>query len=581
MLPARVAQRFFLISSEGTLSPSSNSFWMKSLLAKVECSDRLSGAVLDPMLWSTGLKRQHLQVRKMVTLLDTNHQTRLDQQLRKPLNGIQRNMSRLRTRRLLEIALASMATQTFRTTMEKIVDRPADWKNWERKDWADELMESMGTTKLQRLLVALNRVTQLSMLAAPILIMAPFAYVSDSVHRYSWKYALWSIEQAGPTFIKWVQWATSRQDLFTPEFCQYFGKLRDDITPHDWKYTDSILKEDLGNLTDNLQIDTTPIGSGCVAQVYRGKLTQAVGQFPAGTALAIKVQHPRVWEKVCVDFYIMGKVALFLESLPYFQLKYLALVDTVRQFRDVMLPQLDLTLEARHLQRFNRDFANDDRVNFPRPLNGLSSKRVLTETFSPGTPILSYVTKSEQIRKDLAYLGVETTLKMIFLNDFLHGDLHPGNILVHEPRPGKVTLNLLDCGLVVEMGPEQHVNLTKILGALAKRQGKLAGQLMVDTSSDCQATDEDLMLFVEGIGRISNENTNFIEHVGETITDICYLACRHKVKLEPAFISASLAVELVEGIAKALYHDIPVSSTALRFIFQAELMHGLPALKLW
>ena len=142
-------------------------------------------------------------------------------------------------------------------------------------------------------------------------------------------------------------------------------------------------------------------------------------------------------------------------------------------------------------------------------------------------------------------------------------------------------MNMLDCGLVVEMGPNQHVNLTKILGAFSRRQGELAGQLMVDTSSDCQASDDDVRLFIEGIGRICNQDTNFIEHVGEKITDICYLACRHKVKLEPAFISAALAVEIIEGIAKSLYDDIPVSSTALKFIFQAELMHNLPAVKLW
>ena len=153
--------------------------------------------------------------------------------------------------------------------------------------------------------------------------------------------------------------------------------------------------------------------------------------------------------------------------------------------------------------------------------------------------------------------------------------------MVHLNENGKLGLNLLDCGLVIEMGPEQHVNLTKILGAFSRRQGRLAGQLMVDTSSDCQATEEDMDLFVEGIGIICNQDTNFVEHVGDKITDICYLACRHKVKLEPAFIGAALAVEIIEGIAKSLYHDIHVASPALRFIFQAELMHNMEAVKLW
>jgi hypothetical protein len=40
---------------------------------------------------------------------------------------------------------------------------------------------------------------------------------------------------------------------------------------------------------------------------------------------------------------------------------------------------------------------------------------------------------------------------------------------------------------------------------------------------------------------------NFVEKVGDYIADICYLACKHKVKLEPSFINASLAVEIMEG----------------------------------
>ena len=168
-----------------------------------------------------------------------------------------------------------------------------------------------------------------------------------------------------------------------------------------------------------------------------------------------------------------------------------------------MLPQLDLTLEAKHLKRFNRDFANNDRVSFPRPIDELTTTRVLTETFLNGRPIMEYTTRDESTRKDLANLGLHTTLQMIFVNDFLHGDLHPGNILVEEDGDGKgrnlpPKLHLLDCGLVVEMGPDQHVNLVKILGAFTRRDGRLAGQLMVDTSSSCQASDVDVELFVNG-----------------------------------------------------------------------------------
>jgi aarF domain-containing kinase len=68
---------------------------------------------------------------------------------------------------------------------------------------------------------------------------------------------------------------------------------------------------------------------------------------------------------------------------------------------------------------------------------------------------------------------------------------------------------------------------------------------------------------------------NFIEKVGDYITDICYLACTHRVKLEGAFVNASLAVEIMEGIAGALYPDMRVQQIALPLIVKAEFMHRL------
>jgi aarF domain-containing kinase len=68
---------------------------------------------------------------------------------------------------------------------------------------------------------------------------------------------------------------------------------------------------------------------------------------------------------------------------------------------------------------------------------------------------------------------------------------------------------------------------------------------------------------------------NFIENVGDYITDICYLACKNQVKLEAAFINAALAVEIMEGIAASLYPELRVQQVALPLVVKAEMMHRL------
>ncbi|KAL3942172.1 MAG: hypothetical protein SGBAC_003597 [Bacillariaceae sp.] len=489
-----------------------------------------------------------------------------------------RNHARLYARRIIEIAAASAASYRLKTQMEAAIEQPSAWRNWEKEDWEETAMASLGKSKLSRFWMASKRLLNLGLLASPMLLLMPISKISTNAKDFTWKYALWGIEQAGPTWIKLVQWATTRHDLFSPEFCQYFGKLRDETEGHSWKETQRIMEKEFGAAQDVLEMENTPIGSGCIAQVYRGRLTKSTTLYPAGTKVAIKVQHPNIWDKVCVDFYLLHKVFKWIERIPRINLEYLSLSDTIRQFRDTMLPQLDLTLEASHLTRFNKNFANDDQVGFPEPINDLTTRQVLVETFCEGIPIMEY-TKPEtpkNEREQLAMLGLKTTLKMIFLHDFVHGDLHPGNILVTGKYP-KLKMQLLDCGLVLEMGPEQHINLVKILGAFTRKDGQLAGELLVDLKSDSQAGPKEMEVFIRGMVEICrmDDDTNFIEKVGDYIADICYLACSNKVKLEGAFVNASLAVEIMEGLASALYPDMRVQQVALPLIVQAELMHRM------
>jgi len=492
-----------------------------------------------------------------------------------------KNFSRLYARRMLELAAAMTAAQVLRSKLEAVdvISKPIEWEDWERRDWDETALASVGNTKVSRFWMATKRMIDLSVLASPFIILVPLSFVSDRAHKASWDYALWGIEKAGPTWIKLTQWASTRQDLFSPKFCNHFSKLQDNTDGHSWEETKKILNDQFGEKgLEALDIKSTPIGSGCIAQVYQGRLKEPSVHYPKGTKVAIKVQHPGIWNKVCVDFYIFHKIAKFLEGLPKLNLEFLSLVDTVQQFRDVMIPQLDLNIEASHLKRFNQNFANDDQVVFPRPLDELSSRKILVETFCEGTPIIKYVKgeKPKEEKELLAHIGLRMTLQMIFLHDFIHGDLHPGNILVSGTYPN-LKYQVLDCGLALEMGPKQHENIVKVLGAFTRKDGMVAGTTMVDMKSESQASPEGRELFIKGIEQICDMDSdqNFIENVGDYITDICSLACIHRVKLEGAFVNAALAVEIMEGLASALHPDLKVQQVALPLVLKAEMMHRL------
>ena len=122
----------------------------------------------------------------------------------------------------------------------------------------------------------LLRLLYLTALFLPVAWLYGISYLFG-VHCFSdlgWWYLSGVVQMAGPTFIKLSQWASSRRDLFSERFCSALTCLQTKCSPHSWEDTVSILEENLGPDWDKTILieDRDPIGSGCVAQVYKGYL---------------------------------------------------------------------------------------------------------------------------------------------------------------------------------------------------------------------------------------------------------------------------------------------------------------------
>lgn len=112
----------------------------------------------------------------------------------------------------------------------------------------------------------------------PLLFLYPLTYLAPGFSTLWLHLILKATETSGPTFIKLGQWASTRRDLFSEAFCAQFSKLHVQVTPHPWAHTECLLQQAFGEDWGSLLYfeSQEPVGSGCVAQVYKALASTAL-----------------------------------------------------------------------------------------------------------------------------------------------------------------------------------------------------------------------------------------------------------------------------------------------------------------
>ena len=179
-------------------------------------------------------------------------------------------------------------------------------------------------------------------------------------------------------------------------------------------------------------------------------------------AVAIKVIHPGVRQSIESDILIMSFFAWILECIP--GASNLSIRENVEEFSKLMHHQIDFREEAANLEKFNANFSSDKHrapVIFPSPLQGLVTREVLVETFLEGELMSDFFESSGALDKKtkdkIAAIAIDAVLRMTFRHNFIHGDMHPGKLLML-----KIANNYI-LGLTVSMilGIVRERNLSK------------------------------------------------------------------------------------------------------------------------
>ena len=311
----------------------------------------------------------------------------------------------------------------------------------------------------------------------PLLLLLPAYLLPELFQRRLELEMLRALQRGGPCTIKLGQWASTRPDVLPLSVCRTLATLHDTVPAHSIEHTRATIEAAFGApLTDLFaHVDPSPVGSGCIAQVH-------CGATAAGERVAIKVLHPGVIRQVALDVYLMRTAAKLVEDwLPVRGLRWLALSDSADEFAAFMASQLDLRREAKNLARFRANFGSERGgeasgvIRFPRPFldENLVARSVLVESFVNGTPLSQMLDRHrDDLRpemgqlglgiardRELARRGLEAFFTMVLRHNFVHADLHPGNVLVMAPDDPSVPLGVtfVDAGLAVELSARDQV----------------------------------------------------------------------------------------------------------------------------
>ncbi|HEV7682506.1 MAG TPA: AarF/UbiB family protein [Pyrinomonadaceae bacterium] len=368
-------------------------------------------------------------------------------------------------------------------------------------------------------------------------------------------------EALGPAFIKAGQILSARPDLLPAGVGAPLRRLQNQIAPFDGaraaKIIEAAFERPLPELFDSF--DLKPIASASIAQVHRARLKD-------GREVAVKVRRPGVSHVVTNDMRILRFMAKALSTLP--GMRAVPLPELVDEFVGPIKQQLDFHLEAANNRRFREEFARTEHLRLPALVEDLCAENVLTMEYLDQLQRTDCNSLSASERKTAALAGLRALYKMIFIDGFVHADMHPGNVFVREW--GEFVI--LDTGLVAILDEANQRDFVDFFFGLTNNEGRECARIIYDNASyrakkcDRKAFEAEM---VELIARHSALKCHEFE-VAQFVYELMEAQRRFKIRGSTSFMMTILSMVVYDGICKQLYPLCDFQSEARGFLITAR-----------
>ena len=166
--------------------------------------------------------------------------------------------------------------------------------------------------------------------------------------------------------------------------------------------------------------------------------------------MAVKVQYPGVATAASADLRVCSLLASAYAAVGGEHVT--AFRNILRDLSARIRKEVDYRQEVLNSTQLADKLANTSGVSVPRPVDALTSRRLFVMEWIDGARI----SDSQALQRqglDLRAVGarfLSAFADMLYVHGFLHGDLHPGNILVRGNRDN-FDIVLLDHGYYVSL----------------------------------------------------------------------------------------------------------------------------------
>lgn len=373
-----------------------------------------------------------------------------------------------------------------------------------------------------------------------------------------------ALEEMGTLFLKLGQLLSTRSDLLPPQIIAQLSLLQDKVAPFDAKIAIATIehaKYGLGQPIGDIfaRFDEMPLAAASVAQVHTAALHD-------GREVVVKVVRPNIKQGIISDFELLRQMAAWA-SARLEAARAIHLIDVVEDYRQIMLNELDLTLEAANSTKMRHNFTGSRLIYIPEVY--MSAKQVMVSERIFGVPI-SQTDLFDALGYDRAALakkGLTIFFTQVFRDNFFHADMHPGNIFVETMPDGRAVAEPryigLDCAIMGELSKEDQLIVARMLLSVMNANYTALVDIIwqagwIPPSADKYALMRDMS---RTVSPMVLKPIHEIDFAG-VLFEILSIARRHRMSIPPQLMLLLKTLVHVEGLGRELYPELDIWSLA-------------------